>query len=185
MSMFEYLMVMVSIIMGLGMTQTLRGLSKIVRGDKPYLAVSLWASFFIYLYIQNWWAFWDLNTVGAWNQAYFILVISIPCAMFAATELLLPMGATADTDWRAHFFSVRRWFFLVMIVFTTVATMESWLLLGVPLTHPYRVMQGTILALLVVGLLSKHPRIQPWIAGGAFGVLLFGQALFRFVPGLD
>ncbi len=39
---FEYLMVMVSIILGLGTTQTLRGLSKMARSPTRFLPATLW-----------------------------------------------------------------------------------------------------------------------------------------------
>jgi hypothetical protein len=184
MSIFEYLMVLVSIILGLGMTQTLRGLSKIARGDAPYVVLTLWAAFLGYVYVQVWWALWDLNEVTSWNQGYFTLIVLIPCSMFAATELLVPMGTTSETDWRAHFFRVRRWFFAVMILFTLLATFETYLLLGVALTHPYRLMQFGILGLLIVGLVSANPRIHPWLPTLAIASMIVSQVAFRFVPGL-
>jgi len=180
---FEYLMVLVSIILGLGITQTLRGLSKIARSDAPYLALTLWAALLVYLYVQVWWALWDLHAVESWNQGFFTFVVLIPCSMFAATELLMPMGTTADTDWRAHYLKVRRWFYALMIVFMILATIETRLLLGVPLMHPYRVMQVSMLALLVVGFTSANQRIQPWIPGLAIFIIITGQLLFRLLPG--
>ena len=42
MEIFEYLMVMVAIILGIGVTQALRGLSKIACGSKPFVAVTIW-----------------------------------------------------------------------------------------------------------------------------------------------
>jgi len=184
MSMFEYLMVLVSIIMGLGITQSLRGLSKLARSNRADLTVTLWAVTLFYLYVQNWWAFWDMNEVTNWNQFYFTLTLLMPCTMFGATELLLPMGATADTDWRGHFLNVRRWFFAMMLTFATIAILYTRVLLGVPFTHPYRIMQAVVVSLMLVGLFSSNPRLQPWIAGCLLGTLLIGQVLFRLLPGL-
>jgi len=184
MTIFEYLMVLVSIIMGLGITQVLRGLSKIARSQRADLTVTLWAVTLFYLYVQNWWAFWDLNDVTAWNQLYFTLILLIPCAMFGATELLLPMGASPDTDWRTHFLKVRRWFFTMMLTFAFFAILQTRVLMGIPFNHPYRIMQAIIVTFLIVGLSSRNPRIQPWVAGGVLGTLLVGQAIFRILPGL-
>jgi hypothetical protein len=181
---FEYLMVLVSIILGLGMTQVLRGLSKIARSDAPYLPLTLWAAFLGYVHVQVWWALWDLNEVASWNQGYFTLIILIPCAMFAATELLVPMGTTSETDWRAHFFRVRRWFFAVMLLFTLLATFETYILLGVALMHPYRIMQVCVIGLHIVGFVSANPRIHPWLPALAIFSLFASQIAFRFVPGL-
>ncbi len=43
MEIFEYVMVMVSIILGLGVTQILRGLSTVARGEHPSSIVTTWA----------------------------------------------------------------------------------------------------------------------------------------------
>lgn len=184
MTLFEYLMVLVSIIVGLGMTQALRGLSKIARSGSRYLPVTLWVCTLLYYHLQVWWGLWDNNVVETWNQAYFALIVLIPCFLFGATELLVPMGATADTDWKAHYFSVRRWFFAMLIVFICLAILDSRILLGVPLTHPYRVVQVLALGLMVVGWLSDRPRLQAWIPISNLAVILVGQALFRLFPGL-
>jgi len=184
MEIFEYLMVMVAIILGIGVTQALRGLSKIARGSKPFTAVTIWASTLFYLHIQVWWALWDLTAVETWNQAYFYYVVSIPCALFAATELLLPLGSSPETDWQSHFFSVRKWFFGVLVFFITIAILESHVLLGSPLTHPYRLFQVVTLSAVVAGLMTKNPRAHVWISVTFIFSSLAAQALFRLLPGL-
>ena len=184
MTIFEYLMVLVSIILGLGMTQALRGLSKIARSDAPYRALTLWVIVLIYLYMQVWWALWDLNEIAVWTQVYFSLIVFIPCAMFAATELLVPMGTTSETDWQAHFFKVRGWFFAAMLVFTVLATLETRILLGVPLTHPYRLMQVSVMVLEIIGFVTSNPRVHAWLPALVIAILFAGQAFFRLLPGL-
>ncbi len=61
-------MVMVSIVLGLGVTQALRGFSKIARSSSTFLPLTIWATTLFYLHIQVWWALWDLTAVGTWNQ---------------------------------------------------------------------------------------------------------------------
>ena len=184
MTIFEYLMVLVSIIMGLGMTQVLRGASRIARSKKRYSAVTIFTLLLFYLYVQNWWAMWDLNEVVEWNQVYFSLIIIMVCSLFAATELLLPMAASAETDWEQHYFSVRTWFYGTMVFFGVLATLQSRWLVDFSLMHPYRVIQAIIISIWIVGVFVSRPRWQPWIAGTSLGVLIAGQAIFRLLPGV-
>jgi hypothetical protein len=184
MEIFEYLMVMVAIILGLGVTQTLRGLSKIARGSKSFIAVTIWALTLFYLHIQVWWALWDLTAVETWNQAYFYYVVSIPCALFSATELLLPLGSSSETDWQSHFFSVRKWFFGILVFFVIISILESRILLSIPLIHPYRLFQVVVLSVVVTGLMTKSPRAHVWISATFIISSLAAQALFRLLPGL-
>jgi hypothetical protein len=182
---YEYLMVMVSIILGLGATQALRGLSKIARSHSRFLPATLWVTGLFYLHIQVWWGFWDMASVPSWTQLSYYLIIFLPCSLFAATELLVPIGAGADTDWKAHFFSVQKWFLGALITFQLVAILANHVLMGVPLTHPYRILQGTIALVMTVGLFTASVRVHAWIAGTFLALLLIGQVLFRLTPGLS
>ena len=184
MEIFEYLMVMVAIILGLGVTQALRGLSNIMRGSKPFIAVTLWASTLFYLHIQVWWALWDVKAVETWNQVSYYYLVAIPCALFAITELLLPLGSGPETDWKSHFFSVRKWFFGILVFFIIISILESRVLLSTPLAHPYRLFQVVTLTAVVTGLMTKSPRAHVWISITFILSSLAGQALFRLFPGL-
>ncbi len=184
MDIFEYLMVMVAIILGLGVTQILRGLSKLARSEYPSSIVTTWAAMLFILHIQLWWAFWDLGQVEQWTQAYFILLIVIPCCLFAMTELLLPMGIGPETDWQAHFLSVRVWYFRLFLFFVVLATFNTWVFLDTPLTHPYRIMQLFQMALVLVGLNTTNLRTHRWLPAISIVSLLVGQAMFRLLPGL-
>ena len=160
MSHFEYLMVMVSIILGLGATQALRGLSKLARSHRPFLPVALWGATLFYLNIQVWWGYWDMADVAAWTQPTYYIIVLLPCALFAAIELLMPIGAGAETDWEKHYFSIRPWFFGVLITFQTVATLASYIISDVPLTHPYRIEGQTIPLVFSLGAVVHDQRYQ-------------------------
>jgi hypothetical protein len=125
MTIFEYLMVMVSIILGLSITQVLRGLSKIARSPRRSVAATLYGVFLFALHVQTWWALWDLSVVPEWNFLLFILLISIPSILFATTETLFPMATTAETDWNAHYEAVRKLFLSVLALWTTLALLET------------------------------------------------------------
>jgi hypothetical protein len=182
---FEYLMVMVSIVLGLGATQALRGLSKIAQSSRTFLPLTIWAAILFYIYIQVWWALWDLTAVGAWNQLFYYLLIAVPCSLFAATELLLPLGSSPDTDWKSHFFSVRRSFFIVFLFFAFLATINTYVFINVSLTHPYRITQAIIMSLVATAIFVKKPKIHLWLSVSVACVLLLGQILFRLLPGLN
>ena len=184
MSHFEYLMVMVSIILGLGATQALRGLSKLTRSPRPFLPVALWGATLFYLTIQVWWGYWDMADVTGWTQLTYYIIVLLPCALFAATELLMPIGAGADTDWEKHYFSVRTWFFGVLIIFQTVALFATYIVDDVPLTHPYRVIQASGIAVALVGLLTSRARAHVWLSAAFIVLLMAGQLLYRMGPKL-
>ncbi|MFN2166059.1 MAG: hypothetical protein ACK2U9_07330 [Anaerolineae bacterium] len=184
MSLFEYLMVMVAIVLGLSVTQLLRGLSKIARGHQPFLPLIAWVVALFYMHIQVWWGFWDFSMVDEWTQFGFTFIIVIPCMLFAATELLVPLGSGPETNWREHFISVRVWFYAVLTTFGVVALLASRVMLDVPLNHPYRVVQTLATLSVAAGLFLRKPEAHTWICLVYLGVLITGQVLFRLFPGL-
>jgi hypothetical protein len=184
MSHFEYVMVIVSIILGLGLTVILRGLARLARGALPCAVVVVWGFLLLFLFLQNWWAFWDLAQVTQWTQPSFLFVALYCCIMYAMAELMLPIGATPETDWTAHFLSIRKWFFSLLSLLTVLAVLLTYTKLHVPLTHPYRGIQGFVLLLSLTGLATTNMRVHLGIAVIILAVLLVGQLLFRLVPGL-
>ena len=184
MTIFEYLMVMVSIILGLSITQVLRGLSKVARSPQRSVVVAIHGVFLFGLHVQTWWALWDLSVVPEWNFLLFILLISIPSVLFATTETLFPMATTAETDWNLHYDTIRKLFLSILASWTFLAMLETRIFLGIPLTHPYRIVQGSILGLIIAGMFLPTRRAQNWIAGAMLCLLIGGQLVFRLVPGL-
>lgn len=185
MSHFEYIMVMVSIIQGLGITLALRGISRLIRSPHREPVVLLWAVFLVFLYLQTWWAFWDFAAIGNWNILQFLFVTLYVCTMYAMTELMLPIASSPDTDWLSHFNSVRKWFFGMIVVLALLGISLSWYFLGVPLVHPYRIIQLSILLLGIVGWVTLSMVAQRWIVVFSILVLFSGQVLFRLWPGLS
>lgn len=185
MSHFEYVMVIVSIILGLGLTLVLRGLSKLMRSDHPPAVVVLYGVFLLMTHLQTWWGLWDAREIGQWTQVRFVLVAVYPCILYAMSELMLPMASRPETDWRAHFLSVRRWYFSLQAILVLAGVMLTWLMLSVPLLHPYRLVQLGILILSLLALTTERLRVQFWIAVSLIVVLTVGQLLFRLLPGLS
>lgn len=185
MSHFEYIMVMVSIIQGLGLTLALRGISRLIRSPHREFAVLTWALFLVLMYLQNWWAFWDMRVIEDWNLITFLSISFYVCVVYAMTELLLPMSAPQDTDWREHFLAVRKWFFVLLVVLVFLGVSLSVFIMGVSLFHPYRIMQSLFLLFGIAGWFAAGIGIHRWIAALMLVALVSSQVLFRLLPGLS
>ena len=117
MGLFDYLMVMVSVILAISLAQVLRVAGAILRGEADYPPVSLWALILLLVHLQIWWVFWDLRSFSDWNQFSFVFVALIPCALFAATEILFPIDISRTHKWNAHFVAVVPRFYLAFAAF--------------------------------------------------------------------
>ena len=182
---FEYVMVIVSIILGLGLTVVLRGLSKLARSENPSAVVVIWGFFLLLLFLQTWWALWDLKQIQLWTQPDFLFITIYCCIMYAMAELLLPMASRPDTDWVAHFMSVRKWYFLLQALLGMMGVTLTWIQLDIPLSHPYRFVQGFIIVMSLAAWKTTKMRLQFWIAVAVIAGFMTGQVLFRLIPGLQ
>jgi hypothetical protein len=130
MNLFEFLLVIVSIILGLGITELLGGLTRILRGELTVDRLhAIWMLIVLQLQIQMAWAFWKLHLREAWNYPEFLLLLAGPVLLYLSAALLFPATGTNQTL-DDHLMSRRRPFFVLMSAFMVYSVLFTWLLMG-------------------------------------------------------
>ena len=74
MDQFNYLAVLISIILGLGITQLLSGVGRLLqaRGHvRLYWPTLAWVAVLLVVHVQTWWAMFGLRTLQTWTFAAF------------------------------------------------------------------------------------------------------------------
>ena len=163
MTFFEYMMVMVSLIMALALSHIIRASAEFLSSPKRYWVQGLWAVIIVLLILQSWWAYWDLRDIMDWSFLKYLSIFFYPIFFSFIASVLIPANRDAEHDWHASFYKKRVWFFWAMIASSIVAVLHTWLVLGSPLFHPYRIFQLTLIAVLVVGLVGKTHKIQAFV----------------------
>ena len=182
MTLFEYLSVAISIVLALSTAQLLGNLREVFDSARRYWVHALWVVHVLLLHVMLWWGFWAYRDVESWNLAFFVLVLLNPGLLFVCSNALVPSQRSEGTSWEQHFFSVRRWFFVVRGLIAAVVTLRSWLLLGVPIQDPTRLPALLMLTVCVVGVLSASRRVHgALVLISLFGVIL-GFGYFWFQP---
>jgi hypothetical protein len=128
---FEYLSVLVSIIVGLALTHLLSSSARLVqqreriRLDGTVLA---WLGFLLLANIQIWWVGFDRRTQETWTFFAFLLYLLIPVTAFLLSYLVLPdFEDGGERDLRAHFAHNRRWFYPLLALLPVVSLLEETL----------------------------------------------------------
>jgi hypothetical protein len=182
MTIFEFLMVLISIVLALGVAQLLRGLGVYVRSRRRFAPAVIWGLTLFYIHLQMWWSQWDLRVIEEWNQFLFLYDVASLSLLYLAAQFVMPVGVTTETDWEEQFFSMRRWFFGTSVVLGLNNVIWSMVLLGIPFAHPYRIAQITLVGILALGLVISDRRVHLWIAIGYLATLVTSQILFRLFP---
>jgi hypothetical protein len=158
MGIFEYLGVLLSVIMGLGVTHILSGLSKTIHHRKTlklYWVHTMWAfNIMVYIVIIWWGMFWWSGQLD-WSFFHFLLLIMYTVVLFFAASLLFPWDLPDDFDFEVHFFETRPWFFAVLALAWCVDIPETVLksdggLRGLPEAYVFLIVPHLVFALVGV-----------------------------------
>lgn len=90
---FEYVSILVSIILGLGITQILSSVADLLYHHnrvKLYWPHSAWVAFIFFLLIQDWFITYQLRDTPVWNIPSLVFIIAYPILLFTCAKMLLP-----------------------------------------------------------------------------------------------
>ncbi len=150
---FSYLSVLISIILGLAVTQVLQGFRGLmlarsrVRGYWPAL---VWAVLVLVLCVQVWWAMFDLSLRPAarWTFFDFSLVLLQTVPLYLMAGLALPdVDVERGLDLRDHYYAHHRWYFSMLVLLIGVSFAKVRILTG----HWPRLMDSGFLLVFMVG----------------------------------
>src|SRR5215218_7005221 len=90
---FNYLAVLISIILGLGIAQLLTGFGRWIEHRKRFAAfvpAMLWAGILLLIHLQTWWSMFGFRFVSQWTFVSFAMVLLQPVTLYLLTILALP-----------------------------------------------------------------------------------------------
>lgn len=172
---FSYLSVLLSIIIGLAITQILTGFRGIVLWRsrvKMYWPVPLWAATLLLINVQSWWAMFDLREVTTWTFAIFAVVIAQSIAQYLIAGIVLPdFSRDADIDLREHYWAHVRWFFGLFVLVLLISLAKSIVVNGNLPRNEDLAFHGVFIALSATAFLTRRPRYHEFLA--LFGAVVF------------
>jgi len=132
---FEYVMVLVSIIIGLGITHVLFGLSGIVdrlsRG-KEHLELSIahaaWLGFsFAWMVTFWWWEYRFVSRVSDWTVGLYLFLVAYSITLFLMSAILVPRNWEGVDSLKEYFMERRAWFYSLLLLATILDIFDAYL----------------------------------------------------------
>jgi hypothetical protein len=129
---FEYLSVLISIILALGMTRVLGGVGEMLQARshrRIYWVHAIWIiNLFLYLVIA-WWIFYRWRNQQQWTFFLFVFVLISPTVLYLASLLLFPRESDVDVsiDYKVHYYANHRALFILFGLFMPVDVIDSLL----------------------------------------------------------
>ena len=130
---FEYVTILVSIILGLGITKILSSLAELLYDFKKvrfFWVHSIWVILILYIHVQEWFILYELKGYPAWKLPIFLFILIYPITLFLAASMLFPViEKNEEVDLKSFFSNnYRPLYFLFLICIVLSLIFNLWLL---------------------------------------------------------
>jgi hypothetical protein len=162
MGVFEYIGVLVSVIMGLGITHLATGATKLIQHRdqvKFYLPHTLWTVNVLVFILLIWWGMFWWSGHEKWYAYEYLFITLYAIVLFFLSSMLYPWDMDKDIDVREYFFRNRLWFFGALLLAWCLDIPETMLkaYAGLrPLPQEYFLFVGLHIAIAVIGLSTRR-----------------------------
>lgn len=131
---FSYLSVLLSIILGLGLTQLLTATGRLIRHRervRVHWLPLLWAAILLLIYVQVWWSMYGLRFRRDWTFLAFGVVLAQTATLYLMAAVVLPEQVEdGELDLGTYFDQQHRWFFGFFLATLIVSVLKDVILGG-------------------------------------------------------
>ncbi len=184
MSSFEFVTVLVSVIVGLGVTHLLTGLGRAIhlrdRASLWWVHLCWTATVFLYLAL-HWWTLFYLNDESVWTFGVFLYILFHSVLLFMLAVLLYRPDPDGVLDLRASFEANRSWF-LGVFALSAIVDLGTTAIQGNfwnPWYYPPMAISLAVLA--AVGAFVRSPRYHQFLAVSFLAWFLVWGVLVRWL----
>lgn len=125
MDQFSYLSVLLSIVLGLGITNLLMGLARVIQMRtrvRVYWPTIAWVITLFLIHVQMWWAMFGLRRVAVWSFPLYAITLLQPVLLFFLSAVIWPdFDRDEALDLRANYYAQARWFFGILLALVLVS----------------------------------------------------------------
>ena len=183
---FNCLSVLISLILGLAITQVLKGFRGLMQSRarlKSYWPAVPWAILIVVIVViavRSWWSMYGLGHHEGWTFLAFAAVLAQTIVLYLLAAPVLPdFFGDAAVDLREHYDGHRTWFFALLVLLIVASIGKQLALVGALPPPTDLVFRLAFAAMGASGIAIARPRWQEFLAVaaalviGAYIALLF------------
>lgn len=164
--MFEYIGVLISVILGLGMTHIFSGFGRMIQdrsNTRLYWVHLLWCINILIYILAIWWGMFWWNKLQNWTVYHYLFITLYTSIMFLLASMLFPWEKVEKLDFEQFFYQHRIWFFAIQLVAWLIDIPETWFkqvehLRDMP--HDYPVFIGSLVLICLTGMITENRKIH-------------------------
>lgn len=181
---FEYISVLLSIVVSLALTHLLIGIARIIKAgvSRWSLPAIGWIGFAAFLCLDYWFSVWAARNDPVWTLGFVSFLLLLGAVLFVCCWLVMPdVDGARPVDLAAHHDVMRRKFLAGLLLYTALGFVANLVLAG------FQSLTLKVLGLVQIGLLLAawvfpSPRVQLAVIGAIYA--LSAWYAVRFIPAL-
>jgi hypothetical protein len=182
MSEFEFLIVFISVVIGLGVTHILHGVGRIIH-NRGRIEVdtlhAVWTANVLLILVLNWWVSFSWRDFTEWSFDIYLILIAWSISLYMLAVVLYPPDIRGDESYAELFQRNRQWLFVMFILMIGLDIAQTALrddLLNPPIYLPF-VLQYALLS--AIGMRVDGRRYQSIFAWWVLISLVVWSLLVR------
>ena len=142
MNSFEYIIVLTSLILGLGVSQVLVGVANLItnKNIKWSLPHAMMTALIFLTQIQEWWITYQYSmTVPAWSLLSVMMLMTYPILLFVAARILFPYNEIQNEAVDLEEYYWMRWpaLFTIFLIVGVTSIVQNVIFSDIPITDQY------------------------------------------------
>jgi hypothetical protein len=173
-STFEYITILLSIILGMGITGLVSGVASIVtRWERVslYFPHTILVVLLFIIHVQEWWAIFEMRTYTEWRLPVFLFISLYPINLYILSRILFPLRwSMRNTDLKEFYLHQYKRIFLLLLILVVLAVLDNIWIAGYAWSDQF--FQLGLIALLLLVVIKKS--INEWmhyLITGALAIL--------------
>lgn len=180
---YEHVVVVMSIVLGLAITQLLKGAAQLYRGRtrvRTYWLHWAWVVLLVFFSLVFWWSFWSYRDITEWDFFRFVIYLSPTIALFLLIAIAFPDPADPVADMKEYYFSNRAGFFGTFALFGALTGLTAMVVRGQPVLDLSNLFRLALVVLSLIVMRSASERLHTVVWSLFASLLVVFIVLFQF-----
>lgn len=163
MTLFEYLAIAFSLVFSFAAVRLAGGLPYALAPGRRYWVHLAFVFHELLRVAAGFWAYWSYREID-WSFPKYLLALVGPGLVYFLAAALVPADPAGIASWKDFYFGIRRRYFLAIVCWALTVAAATTILVHMPWSHPFRLVQLGFLAFGVVGASFESPRVHAGLA---------------------
>ena len=128
MNIFDYVMVLASVVIGLTLTHLLQGVARLVQQQKRhpvYWVHLIWIAILFVTAVLWWWWEFRFSAMPVWTFCLYVFVLCFSVVIYYSAALLLPDTLEGYQNYKDYYYARRGWIYGLNLVFNAFDLIDT------------------------------------------------------------